>query len=390
MIILMSINRCRLKLLIALFCTVVVTSVNAGISIVTEGYLLLNEKNLHGKTYLWNGAVSNQVSELTQNWNLPYGEGWGVSNRYPLAPESNAISAMPYSLTDPGFTGPNGESYGIEVEFGVLDVPPRSQNGRHIRFYTDFGQNGITASGVDRAEVHIRSTLQKLNVKEGSTLWIGWSEYYTYLDTSRFTTIFQFRNQPSVEVLRNNRFSESEISQLLYMDDTDAELHPLLENNYIEGGPACSIATTVVEDNLHYYFEARDGYPQNWSAPIENRHTTSFSIEKNVWYDFVVQMTYSQDESGRYRVWVYESESADQITSESEPEWDYIGPTMYTYPDIFNKDVSSPEIRFGLYRFNAAGADDIDESNRYMNRYVGPMRFWVGENESGFEHVKPR
>ena len=348
-------------------------TINAADNTAISAYLMLASEKPNSKTFLWTEPVNAQVSETTQNWNRPITETWGVGNRYP----SSSSPAALYSDTDPGFTGPNGEHYGIEIEFGDTTIPPRSPGTKNVRFYTDFGQTGATTSGVDRAEVHIRSTLQALKVQEGDTLWFGWSEYYSHLDKTRVSTVLQFRNQPNTKSLTYNGFS-------------DEEINDLIEQNVHISGPACAIETKPVNGSLHYHFAARTGKPSDWQVPTTRKHTTDFPIETGKWYDFIVQMKYSQSSNGRYRVWIYQPDTDSNYSASDAPEWDHTGSTMYTYPSSYMNEIPSPELRFGVYRYNAVNANDISESNRYMIKYAGPMRLWVGDGEEGFNHVKPR
>jgi len=343
----------------------------AGDSTAISAYQMMSDIPSNSRTFLWNRAVNSSVGPSTQNWNRPLVEEWGIGSRYP------DHNVKLYSDTDPGFSGPNGESYGIEIEFSDTTISPRSPGSKNIRFYTDFGQTGISGSGPDRAEMHISSTLKSLKVAEGSTVWVGWSEYYSHLDKNRMSTVFQFRNQPNINELEENGFTQEEIDELV-------------AGGYNQGGPATAIEVKPEGNQLHHHFAVRSGTPMDWTIPASQKHTRSAHIETGKWYDFVVKLKYSQNADGDFKVWVYEKGSQSKYAVTDTPEWNFNGPTMYTYPSGYNKPVPRMEFRFGVYRYNAKNATDITESDRYMTKYAGPMRLWVGDNESGYDAVKPR
>lgn len=346
-----------------------------------EAYMMLKARALTDdqfKVFLWTGQMNGVVSESTRNWNRPLFEIWGVSDRYPGTKGMPSPRVQPYSITDPGFKGPNNESFGVEVEFGDTTIPPREEHSKNVRFYTDFGQTGAVELGMSRAEVHLRNTLQKMNVEEGDTLWLGWSEYYTYLDVGEISTVFQFRNQPTKSVLEERGFNKEEIASIV-----DAEL--------TVGGPACGIITTPIDGKLYYQFSARDGKPMAWTVPEGNTHISAKPVEIGKWYDFVVQMKYSQKLDGRFRVWVFEYDPFSPYTVGTPPEWDFKGPTMYRYPVGFEFPIPSPEIRTGIYRHERIKSNEVIPSeDRYMVKHLGPLRLWKGVGDEGFDKVKSK
>lgn len=348
-----------------------------------ESYLLMSKKHdlkNNKREFLWTGVVTNKVDNLNKNWNRPAIENWGVSDRYPGTPGMPIPLVKPYSETDPSFTGPNGEHYGIEVEFADTTVAPREPNSKNVRLYSDFGQTGAETSGMTRAEIHIRSTLQDMKVKEGDTLWLGWSEQYSDLDMDKITTVFQFRNQPNEQTLAEAGFTQSEITELVNADIN-------------KGGPAVGIITTPINEALHYQFTAREGTTMNWRVPQGHTHLSSFPIKTNQWYDFIIQIKYSQSDNGRLRIWVYEHNvnSAVNYSINDVPEWDFHGATMYTYPSHYLSAIPSPEIRHGVYRHERVNSSEaIAEKDRFMTKYIGPLRLWAGAEDDGFEYVAPK
>lgn len=376
--------RFLLYIQIAVFLFLGCTLSHASDSTAIEAYMMLKAKDLEKdniKEFLWTGEVNGTVSEETRNWNRPLFEIWGISDRYPGTQGMPVPLVQPYSVTDPGFKGPNNEDFGIEIEFGDETIAPREQNSKNVRFYTDFGQTGAADLGMTRAEMHIRTTLQKLNVKEGSTLWLGWSEYYSHLDKSKVTTVFQFRNQPNTTTLAEKGFNKDDIALIV-------------DEQLTVGGPAIGIITTPINGQLHYQFTARDGEPTDWTVPAGNTHISSKGIKTGKWYDFVVQIKYSQESDGRFRIWIFEHDalSKDNLNVvNSSPEWDFNGPTMYRYPDNFDFPIPSPEIRTGVYRHERMKNNEIiAEEERYMTKYLGPLRLWEGLEDDGFNKVKSK
>lgn len=325
--------------------------------------------------FLWNGPNNGEVSESSRNWNRPLFELWGVSDRYPATQGMPIPNVLPYSQTDGNFRGPNGEEFGVEVEFGDVTKLPRQPGSKNVRFYTDFGQTDAGSIGMSRAEVHIRSTLQKLEVEEGSTLWLGWSEKYTHLDKEKITTVFQFRNQPNHTILAEKGFDQNTISEIESQGHTS-------------GGPAIGIITTPIDGQLHYKASVRHGSTLNWQVSENDTFTFPTAIERDIWYDFVVQIKYSQQNNGFFKIWISESNQSSQITS---PTWHYVGSTMYQYPAHYEFNIPSPEIRTGVYRHDRMHVSEpISDQDRYMIKYLGPLRMWKGLDDTGFMKVYPK
>lgn len=359
-----------------------ISTASAQSSTAVTAYMMLkaSEQKEPYKTFLWTGENNGPVSLATRNWNRPLFELWGVSDRYPGTRGMPIPNVRPYNETDPGFVGPDGEEFGVEIEFNDRTILPRQTDSENVRFYTDFGQTNANEIGMTRAEIQIRTTLQKLDVEEGSTLWLGWSEKYTYLDKEKITTVFQFRNQPSDTVLAEKGFDAETISEIS-------------QNGYTSGGPAAGIITTPINGELHYKFSARVGTPFNWSVPNENTHTIAEPIKLNTWYDFIVEMKYSQQNDGAWRIWVFEhNDDAPQTYKVTQPPvWQFQGPTMYTYPSNYAFAIPSPEIRTGVYRHDRVNqTTPISDQHRYMTKYLGPLRLWRGDSDIGFEKVTPR
>ncbi|WP_133468571.1 heparin lyase I family protein [Paraglaciecola marina] len=339
------------------------------VNAVIDSYFSMFTESTELKEFLWDGSTVGEVGADTQNWNKLSSQSWGIIN----ISTSSSTPVRPYSDTDPGFIGPNDENYGVEIEFGSEHFL-RSAESKSVRFYTDFGQSGLINSGIDRAEIHIRTSLEELNITEGDTIWVGWSEYYTALDKIRSSTIFQFRNQPTQSILEKRGFTDIEVNDLINLGVTD-------------GGPATAVELKSVNGELYFKFGVRDGTTMDWA--LNNEHLVESPVETGKWYDFIVKLKYSQGEDGIYKIWFYESLDKEH-TIYDDPEWDYKGNTMYTYPEGYKYLITSPQFRIGVYRWAAKNDSNMGYNDRYLNKYLGPLRIWLGESDEGFDKVKPR
>ncbi len=288
-----------------------------------------------------------------KNYNKIPGYNWGVGNRS----DDKSHQVFPYSKTNPGSLGPGGEKYGVELEFGDDSILPRSKGTKSLRHYVDCSQPSFQKNKLDRSEVHIRTTFEDMGIKEGSTFWLGWSEYYTQIDNDRVTTILQFRNQPPG----------------------------------ISGGPVISLELNPTGSGTSYHVNVREGGPSKWKIPRQNKHTMKDSISLNTWYDFIVQIKYSRERDGYFRIW---HKNAGKAMSLDNPDWVYTGPTMYQYPT--GSTQPTPALRWGLYRYNCKSqnivksCNALTNENRYMTKFLGPVRFWKGSNDKGFTLVHPK
>lgn len=327
----------------------------------------------------WTKDTIFKVGIFNKNYNRIKGTDWGIINR---SDDMLNEKVLPYRLTDPGMRGPSGESYGIEIEFGDLSIPPRSKGSKSLRHYIDCGQTGFQERGHDRSEVHIRSILSNMGIQENTILWVGWSEYYKNLDEDRISTILQFRNQPSSKLLGLQGISS-------YEGD--------IFKKVVDGGPAFAIELHPALKGLNFHFAVRKGTPNKWKIPAKNKHTINDKIMIGVWYDFVLQIKYSQGNDGFIRVWHSLARDGASSMKLDAPEWSYSGATMYQYPIVNEIQVRPiPSLRWGVYRYGCkskylgAAYPEINKSNRYMTKYLGPVRFWKGQADEGFKLVRPR
>ena len=318
----------------------------------------------------WSGETTNEVAYPGKNYNeLVRFQSWGVGTR------SNIVTPYREKKKLDG----RDRIYPIETEYGyILNSKPV------LRHYMDCGDKNQNYRIADRSEIHIKSTLTDFGIAEGSELWIGWSESYGYLDKTRPTTILQFRNQPTLNELRAR------------------QLESPSSFNWIHGGPATSISLKPVEGELHYHFEARSGMPNKWKIQPGRSFVLPWHIETKTTYYFILQIIYSRPKgkpSGRLRVWVYpEEEYSSEVAITDTPSVDIRGPTMYNWPDSASGEKPySPEIRWGLYRYNCKPKNikpsgkypRIDESNRIMEKYLGPVKILPSQHENSFYFVKP-
>lgn len=327
----------------------------------------------------WTELTVGNISTSSKNYNRIKGNAWGITNRSDIFSPNRVL---PYSITDIAMSGPDGEKYGIELEFGSLAIKPRSFNSRSVKHYVDCGQTGFQERGNDRSEMHMRRLFEEMDITEGSSIWLGWSEYYKHLDKTRVSTVLQFRNQPSPVAL---------LKQILI------PVNSSVLKSVVDGGPVIAIELWPDKNDIRYHFAVRRGKPDKWRIPSSNRFTDSNALKKGVWYDFVVNLKYSRTSDGYFRIWHGLASNSKTALTLSNYTWAYYGPTMYQYPTIYGVTVKpEPSLRWGLYRFGCktaslnAGNPPIDGNNRYMTKFLGPVRLWKGESDIGFGFVKPR
>jgi len=371
--------RCIVNLCVVIVAFIFSCSANSSL-IATQYLLAFNKKEINFQEFLWDGPNDTVVSEATRNWNRPIYELWGVSDRYPGTQGMPIPNVRPYSETDPGFSGPNGEEFGIEIEFGDTSITPRSNNSKNVKFYTDFGQTNAGVIGMSRAEIHIKSTLKKMDIAEGTTLWIGWSEKYSHLDKEKIATVFQFRNQPNNTDLAEKGYDE-------------ASINSITQAGYTTGGPAIGIITAPFNGQLHYQVSIREGTPLSWQVPENNVYLHPHEIQTDQWYDFIAQIKYSQQADGFLKIWIFDQTNnpISNASCSTAPNWSFYGPTMYTYPSNYQFPIPSPDLRLGIYRHERTNVqEEVDAAHRYMTKYLGPLRLWRGDSNTGFSIVTPR
>ncbi len=192
----------------------------------------------------------------------------------------------------------------------------------------------------ERAEISSYDKYRGIGVREGTTLWMGWSDKWTDMDESHITTALQFRSNCSPG-----------------SPATKLNLNP---------GRKLIIKTNTGAGN----------------AEIG-------TIKEDVWYDFVVEIKYSKRNDGYIKVWMYEA------NNNPDPKYSYNDrpKAVVTGPTMLNKD-NCPHIRWGVYRHQSGDKKpgQIRPQDRMVVRYLGPARFKVGNNlgARGFAAVVPR
>ena len=202
----------------------------------------------------------------------------------------------------------------------------------------------------------------------GTTLWLGWSELYTSFDPHQ-GAVLQIRSQ----------------------------------TQGVPGSPAVLISTT----------EQRELQLRGLSAPTDMTGQTAIPnrviqlIERDVpeyqWTDIVLECHLSPTMNGFIRVWRFNphKENPDDYSLDMEPVGEIIGPTMFVNDD-------APELRWGLYRFQAAETGQSNFARGYnkygfpvkeiMEKYLGPAKALVlagrvtnlAQRRAAFDFVKPK
>ena len=230
---------------------------------------------------------------------------------------------------------------GVRVQFGTQ---------REIRFPGTYSVELWTNANyeercnqnfsAERAEISAYGKYRGMGVKEGATLWMGWSEKWTELDESHTTTMLQFRS------------------------------------NCGAGSPATQINLLAGR-----------------RLQVRTRNNAKFAdigtIKEDVWYDFVVEIKYSKRNDGYIKVWMYEANNSPdpKYSYNDRPSAVINGPTMLGGDNC-------PHIRWGVYRHQSGDKrpGQIRPQDRLVVRYLGPSRFKIGNNLAGrgFAAVVPR
>ena len=229
---------------------------------------------------------------------------------------------------------------GSRVKFGVT---------RHQRFpgthsvelwtnsnYEERCNQNFTA---ERAEISSYNSYRSLGVREGATVWMGWSEIWTDIDESHTATVLQFRSNcgsgsPAVEM-------------------------------YMNPGRKLTLRT---RQNPKYVREF-------------------LQVKKNVWYDVVVEIKYSKRNDGYIKFWIHEAGAPGGLNYNNPSAQILNNPTMLSGDNC-------PHIRWGVYRWQSGDKrpGQIPAKDRLMAKYTGPTRIKVGNNlrQAGFNAVVPR
>ena len=276
-------------------------------------------------------------------------------------------------------SGLKREQYPIQIEFGVdgkaYNVPKLEQQYGLAKLYTDFWlpwANDNTLLGLrlgrhivpDRSEIHLSRLFSKgspLEVSEGDTVWIGYSQFFTHLDHGCKTTNFQFHHTRGT-------------------------------------GPATGIILLPHEDQLFFAVQQRKGpakpvidskgrITEQWQRIKSTPEHTSIKADTGKWYGMVMEMKYSRNDDGLFRLWIYDHTEGSDFSLNDKPTYERKGNTMYS---TSTNGQDKFEIRMGQYRWCRKPPNTPTTSNnRYTNMYLGPIRVHRGEGKDGFYRVHP-
>lgn len=228
---------------------------------------------------------------------------------------------------------------GVRVRFGVTKEQ-RFPGTHSVELWTNsnFEERCNQNFTAERAEISSYGKYRELGVKEGQTVWLGWSEKWTDIDESHVTTVIQFRS------------------------------------NCGSGSPATQI-------NL------LPGRRLQVRTRQAARYKDIGRIKENVWYDFVVEIKYSKKNDGYIKIWMNEVETGASFS--------YNNPTaaILNNPTMLSRD-GCPHIRWGVYRHQSGDKKpgQIAAKDRMVVKYLGPARIKLGNNlkERGLDAVRPR
>ena len=295
----------------------------------------------------------------------------GASSGYP---KENSYRAY-------GTNGLTSEEYPIEIEIGAdgspFDVYPLESNQGIVRLYSDLWPswaNDNTAFGIrngshvvaDRAELHLSRVFgpgDPLEIEEGDSLWVGYSQIFTHLDFNCRTHIFQYHHTRGT-------------------------------------GPSTGILLYPENDQLFFQVEQRKGPSERTINPIDNT-TEHWQIitprnehlnqeaKVGTWYTFIMNIKYSRTDEGYFKLWIYEhNNEAISFNHLDEPSYSRQGNTMYS---VSTNDEDQFEVRLGQYRWCRKPPNTpTNDSDRYINTYIGPLRFHRSNDINDFYRVAPR
>ncbi|MEM6631277.1 MAG: T9SS type A sorting domain-containing protein [Bacteroidota bacterium] len=240
----------------------------------------------------------------------------------------------------------------------------RFKGTQSIELYTDAGKFERCNQNYTSERVELISDLQKIPgftlgsespSQVGTTLWMGWSEMYSEMDESHWTTFLQFFK---------GRYGNSRSSSIGFRPGVGVYL-----------GVGGNFHALIPEDQL----------------------------KENVWYDWIVEFRYGYQEvgpgAGMINIWVYEEGDPQTYSFSNEPILSYIGRTIPPESGLsFETEKTlgelKPELRMGIYRWHSGDKkpEEIAEPDHKLVKYLSTTRLKTGTNlgERGFNAVKPR
>ncbi|MEM9719504.1 MAG: discoidin domain-containing protein [Bacteroidota bacterium] len=243
---------------------------------------------------------------------------------------------------DPNAPGGENNTKGVKITFGSTKQQ-RFSNSPSVELFTNANIQETCGPNktAERAELFAESAYRTMGAKEGATVWLGWSDKWTDIDESHTSTVLQFRSRCG------------------------------------GGNPAIELMMSP-NRKLQIRSSSRRG------------NIDIVQIKEDVWYDFVAEIKYSKSNNGYLKVWAIEAgnnQNPNHVYSSTPTAAITNIYTMYSEDDC-------PHLRWGIYRHESAdkSPSQINSADRYMVRYIGPIRMKVGNNlgKNGFDAVKPR
>ena len=243
---------------------------------------------------------------------------------------------------DPNAPGGENNTKGVKITFGSTKQQ-RFSNSPSVELFTNANIQETCGSNktAERAELFAESAYRTMGAKEGATVWLGWSDKWTDIDESHTATVLQFRSRCG------------------------------------GGNPAIELMMSP-NRKLQIRSSSRRG------------NIDIVQIKEDVWYDFVAEIKYSKGTNGYLKVWAFEA------GSNQNPNYTYNSTPTASISNIYTmySGDDCPHLRWGIYRHESAdkAPSQINSADRYMVRYIGPVRMKVGNNlgKNGFDAVKAR
>lgn len=222
----------------------------------------------------------------------------------------------------------------------------RSGVGKSLRYY--YPENPTR----DRVELH--TSKNYLGVKEGDTVYFGWSDYYKILPIHDYT-VFQWREQD-------------------------------------EGYTGCPSIQFAMSSS-YWDLNNVNGITVQIKEGVAGRGVILPNLKTGVWYDFVVAMKYAKDGTGFFKVWAAEAGSLKY----EQVAYSYTGATMYSASDLTKNTKPCDYSATWGDRFNSPqlrmGGAYMWSTKKVFESYKGPLRIDVNPKETGmdaFKKVVPR
>ena len=238
-----------------------------------------------------------------------------------------------------GQPGGANNTQGVRVRFGVTSQR-RFPGTFSVEQWTNsnFEETCNQNYTAERAEISSYGDYRALGVREGATVWFGWSEIWTDLDESHTTTTMQFRS---------NCGSGSPATQINMLPGRRLQVRTRKIARYADVGV----------------------------------------IKEDVWYDFVVEIKYSKGNDGYIKVWMWE------VGSNGSFSYNNPSAQILNNPTMLDGD-NCPHVRWGIYRHQSGDKrpGQISANDRMVVKFTGPTKVHIGNNlgANGFDIVRPK